>query len=359
MIYLDAKGVRTLRVRTARGVVRLVPKEIYTMRRPIALVLCCAVALAMCGCAKKMPPKKPVRIGIEVWAGYAYAYVAEEKGFFKDNGVDVKLVFSKNTVQSRDMFENGEIDGAFDVFPDVVTRYSKGIPARVVWVVDYSDSADVVVGKKELASMSDLKGKRVGVEGMNTFSHMLLLELLRKHGVKEEEVQFVNVNPLDLPAALDKNQVDAGHTWQPATSVALKKGYRIIAKAGEIPGIVTDVLAFSRKIIKDRPKDIEAVVKALSDARDYVLTHPKEAIKIMADRNKMTVQQLSSDLGGLHLLDLADNAIAMSRSNDPKSLRKVSATVTKFFMDRGQITYKPDVNELIEPRFVEDIKAKR
>ena len=327
------------------------------MKTVIALFLCCSVALTFCGCGKKAPAVKPIRIGIEVWAGYAYAYVAQDKGFFKDNNVDVKLVSAKNTVETRNMFENGEIDGAFDVFPDVVTRYSKGIPARVVWVVDYSDSADVVVGKKEFSSISDLKGKRIGVKGMNTFSHMMVLELLRKHGIKEEEVKFVNVNPLDLPAALDKNLVDAGHTWEPGTSTALKKGYKIIGKAGEIPGIVTDILAFSPKVIKEHPDQIEAIVKSLSEAREYVRTNPQEAIKIMAERNKMTVQELSSDLDGLHLLDLDDNVKAMSKSNDPQSLYVVSGKITDFFMNRGQITYKPDANELIEPRFVEELKS--
>ncbi len=227
--------------------------------------------------------------------------------------------------------------------------------AKIVWVVDYSDSADAIVGKKELNSIDDLKGKRVGVEGMNTFSHMLMLELMRKHGVKEEQVQFVNVNPIDLPVALDKNLVDAGHTWEPGTSTALKKGYKIIGKAGEIPGIVTDVLAFNSKIIKERPDKIKAILKSLSEAREYLKTHPEEALEIMAQRNGITAQQLSSDIKGLHLLDLNDNVKAMRKSNDPESLYVLTGTVTTFFMKRGQITYKPDAAELIEPRFVNEL----
>lgn len=327
------------------------------MKKIAGVLLCCAIAMAVTGCGKTAPPQKPIRIGIEVWAGYGYAYVAEEMGFFKKNNVDVKLVFAKNSIESRALFENGDIDGTFDVFPDIVTRYSKGIPARVVWVVDYSDSADVVIGRPEFHTVADLKGKRVGVEGVNTFSHMLLLELLRKHGVKEEEVRFVTVNPLDLPDALDKKKVDAGHTWEPATSTALKKGYRIIGKAGEIPGIVTDILAFNPRVIKDHPDKIKAIIKSLSEALDYLKTHPKEASAIMAKRYKMSVQQVTSDLGGLHLLDIKDNTVAMANTKDPRSLYIVSGKTIDFFMQRGQITYKPEVNELIDPKFVEELAA--
>jgi NitT/TauT family transport system substrate-binding protein len=325
----------------------------------LLLILIGCVLIILFSVHRTTPQQKPLRIGIEVWAGYAYAYLAQEKGFFKKNGVDVELVLAANSKEARKQFAEGQIDGWFDVFPEVVTGYSQGILARVVWVVDYSDSADVIIGKKELTSIEDLSGKRIGVEGMNSFSHMQVLELMNKHGVKESDVRFELVNPMDILTELEKGTIDAGHTWEPITSQALGKGYKILGKAGEIPGLITDVLFLSPKVINERPDKVQAVLRSFTEAIEYMRKNPDESLKIMAAHEKMTVEQLSSDLKGIHLLDLAENAEVMCKPKSTQSLYFSADRIIEFFMKRGQIMYKPDVGELIEPRFVKELSGSK
>lgn len=51
--------------------------------------------LLICGCQYPKPAKEPIKISINVWPGYAIAYLAQEKGFFKQNGVEVELILKK------------------------------------------------------------------------------------------------------------------------------------------------------------------------------------------------------------------------------------------------------------------------
>ena len=60
--------------------------------------------------------KEPIRIGINLWAGYAYAFIAVEKGFFKNNGVDVELMLRKEYSESLNLYENGDADGFLEFF---------------------------------------------------------------------------------------------------------------------------------------------------------------------------------------------------------------------------------------------------
>ncbi len=309
--------------------------------------------LTIAGCNRSPEPtaQPPLKIGIETWAGYAFAYLAEDRGLFEKHGVDVELVFAQDSATSRDRFARGEIMGWFDVLPEAVTGYARGVPARVVWVVDYSDSADVLIGDAAIDSIEDLGGKRIGIEGINTFSHMFALELLAKHGIPEEAVQFVIVNPMEILAALEADRIDAGHTWEPVKTEATAKGYKIFGKAGEIPGLITDVLFMSPEAIATRPNEIQGVVAAFAEAIELWRDQPEDSLRIMAESEKMTVDQLRADLAGLHILDLPDNRRAMSQ-DDPDSVYVRLHDIIEFFVSRGQIVARPAVDQLVDPRFI-------
>ena len=130
--------------------------------------------------------KEPIRIGINVWAGCAYAFIAADKGFFKNNGVEVELVLSKEYTEVMNLYENGDIDGFFGVFPDVIIHKSHGDKIKVIYVIDYSDSADVIIANPLYDSLEKLKGKKIGVESINSFSHMFVLQVFQKAGIPED-----------------------------------------------------------------------------------------------------------------------------------------------------------------------------
>ncbi len=325
------------------------------MRARLTILVASCLSVLLVSCEKPTANAAPLRVGIETWAGYAFAYLAEDKGFFEQNGVEVELVFAESSAISRDRFARHEIDGWFDVLTEAVSGHAHGIPARVVWIVDYSDSADVLVGDSKIAKIEDLAGKRIGIEGINTFSHMFALELMAKHGVPEEQIQFEIVNPMDVSEALKEGQIDAGHTWEPVTTDALANGYKILGEAGEIPGLITDVLLMSPRVIESSPDQIQAVVAALAEAVEYWRAHPEESLEIMARHDKMSTEQLAADLSGLRILDLTDNLAAMDPTDSSNSVYAAIQRIIDFFSARGQLLTRPEADLLVEPRFIRSI----
>lgn len=334
----------------------------------VLLIICVAVIAGCCAmvCEKKAPEtvsakveeKKPIKIGISVWQGYAHAFIAQEKGFFGKNNVSVELVFKKGVEESIELYKSGEVDGVFNVFADMILLNSKGIPTKVVYVPSYSESGDVIIGKAEFNSIADLKGKAVSFQGVNTFSNLFVLKALEKAEIKESDVQFQDVPGTDVFNAMEAGKIDGGHTWEPVTSQALNKGYKILCKASDTPGIITDVLAFNSKIIEERPDDIQHIVKSLLEAKDFIDSNKDEAIDIMAKAEGLDRAEVQRGIDTeVHMLDLNENTEAMKKSENIASLYASLKVITDFYVKRGLISEAQVTEGIIEPKFIEGIKS--
>ena len=309
------------------------------------------------GCVSKPEPKPPIKISINVWPGYAHIYLAEVKGFFKKNNVEVELILKKDISESLELFTNGEVDGCFDVFADIIMVDARGISAKVVSIMDYSDSGDVIIGRPEIQSLAELRGKTVSFEGINTFSHIFVLNALEKAGLSESDVKFENIKAHDVLSALEEKRIDAGHTWEPTKSYALNKGYEILAKAGDYPGVITDVLVFTPEIIKERPDEIRAIVKSLFEALDYLKGNRDEAVKIMANKMGMSKEEMQAGVEGVYHPDLKET-LALLTTTTTTSLYTSGEMIINFYLKRGQLSRVIDIKDVVEPRFIEELVHK-
>jgi NitT/TauT family transport system substrate-binding protein len=321
-------------------------------KEALILFLILILIINTIGCTPQAVKKAPLKIGLNTWAGYAHAFVAKEKGIFQKNDVDVELVLTPDYTQSITNFKHGALDGIFEVYGDRIIGNTEGIDAKVVYIVDYSTDSDVIIGKPEFSSMKDLRGKRIGIENINTFSHMLVLSLLKKEGVPEAETQFVKIPAMDVLTALNSGTIDAGHTWEPIRSQALAAGYKQLGKAGDVPGTIIDVLTFKSEVINTRAFEVQAVMKSLFEALDYVKANPEESLKIMADAEKMTTTELQQGLNGVHQLSLDENMHALNQGGQ---LYTRGEEVSTFYLEHGQFSSIPDLDAIIEPRFINNL----
>lgn len=326
------------------------------MRGFISIILCAVLAMTITSCAKSRlsEAKGPIKISINQWPGYAYAYVAQEKGFFRKNGVSVELIFRNSTPESLGLFKSGEVEGCFSPMGDVMLINSQGYKSKMVCIVDYSDSGDVIIGRPEFKSLSELKNKTVSFEGVNTFSHFFVIKMLEKSGVGEFDLKFADIKAHDVLRALKKGEIDAGHTWEPTTSEALKEGYKILAKAGDIKGIIIDVIMFDPEVLEKRPHDIKLIIKSLFEALNYVKDNPEESIKIMAQNMKMSEEEMRVGLEGIYQLSLKDN-LALAASKQNSVLIDIFKMTQDFYMNRGQITNELKIEEIFDYGLMEDL----
>jgi len=296
--------------------------------------------------------KAPIKIALNEWPGYGHVFLAQEKGYFEKNGVNVELVFDRDYTTSQQRYIDNEVDGVFEVLPDTMFRNTEGLPSKVVYIMDYSESGDVIVGS--VNSVEELKGKTIGVEGLNTFSHIFALRTIESYGMAEGDVFFELVLAQDVVKGLDDGTIQAGHTWEPNKSEAIEKGYNVLANAGQFPYLVTDVLAFNVDIIEERPDDIQKIVKSMFEAQQFQKTNPTESFRIMAELVGMSEDAMSDGIDAIFMTDLDENIKVMNPSNDP-TLKSAINEIANFYMERGQMSYIPSFDEIIESKFVNEL----
>ncbi|HHT9138870.1 MAG TPA: ABC transporter substrate-binding protein, partial [Candidatus Wunengus sp. YC60] len=187
--------------------------------------------------------------------------------------------------------------------------------------------------------------------------NLFIVKALEKAEIKESDVQFQDVPGADVLNALEAGKIDAGHTWEPVTSQAINKGYKILCKASDAPGIITDVLAFNAKIIEERPDDVQRIVKSLLEAKDFINSNKDEAIDIMAKAEGLDRAEIERGLkNDVHMLDLNENIAAMKKSEDTVSLYASLKGITDFYVKRGLLSDTQGIEGIIEPKFIENMK---
>ena len=106
---------------------------------------------------------EPLRIGYNIWVGLGPLFVAQEKGFFAEEGVEVELI---NMAIHEAMYAGlfaGQIDVSGATVDDMLPRFDPDQPYVCVMATDESLGADGIVANNDIRSIVDLKGKVGGI----------------------------------------------------------------------------------------------------------------------------------------------------------------------------------------------------
>ena len=142
----------------------------------------------------------PLKIGYSDWPGWAAWEIAIEKQWFKEAGVAVEFEWF-DYVASMDAFAAGKLDGVGMTNGDALVTGATGAKSVMILMNDYSNGNDMVIAGPGIASVAELKGKKIGVE-VGFVSHLLLLNALEKNGMTESDVELVNVPTNETPQVL-------------------------------------------------------------------------------------------------------------------------------------------------------------
>ncbi len=319
-------------------------------RRLLLLGLLLAMLVS---CSSPLPP---LRISIQSdWPSYGIAFIAQDQGLFAKYGVQVTLIPVPGYMESLKPYKEGQADAAFMVFADAIMFEAEGVSTRAVYITEYSETGDILVGQPTLNSLSDLKGKKIAFEGFNSFSHLFVLKLLEKAGVREGEFEGSNLDSSKVLEQLQSSNISAGHVYGPAVSEALAKGYKMLGKAGDIRHLMMGGLAVNAKVVNTRRKEVQSVIKALVEAADWLKSFPSEGFGIIAKYAGISKEELETSIKRLHVLALPENQ-EMLKKGGP--LFEGGKEIIDFFYQKGVLVKIPDLNTVIDGQFIQTIGDK-
>lgn len=328
------------------------------IRKSIMTVLLLLMAV-IAGCLSEEAEQQfteTITITMHLWPGYAHSYIAQEQGFFTEEGVDVELNLIEKIPDNIANFLNGRADMAFGLQSDAMLLAALGFDLNIVYVADFSNGGDAIVSTQAIKTIAGLKGKTISVDSLNGFNHIFLASLLQQNGLTEEEVTIVPIAASDVPDALDAGIIDAGQTWNPYYSSAIASGYKELATTKDVYGIVTDVLMVRTDTLRERPEDVRKVLTALFKALKFRETDEIAAYSIMSEAFNMPAGELRETIRGNIFPDLKQNKLAFEDSEESTSLFASGRFISDFFVKKGIINKSIDLEELHAPEIIQGMQ---
>jgi len=206
--------------------------------------------------------------------------IAEDKGFFKSEGLNAVIVVMQNQVVVNGVVtRNVDYGGTFSNF---VGAALAGLPVRIVMsAMDGSDH--YLVTSPAVKRVEDLKGKIFGISSFGGTPHSEAIMILRKYGMNpEKDVTFLQIGgSASRYTALEGGAIQAAMLVPPFSNFARKRGFNQLLGFNDIMNIPLGGLTVHAQRIKEKPDEIVKMIKAVLRATDYIRTHKAEIVSYM------------------------------------------------------------------------------
>lgn len=255
-----------------------------------ALVVLALVALFVFNQSSKQPEAPAqTKVTVAQWGQEKYLiylplYVGMERGFFRDAGLEVNLIFSGNDDQTfAAVAQGGAMFGVGDpIFAAIANQ--KGLGARVVALLVGEVAIWGVTNRPELKEISkptDLAGLRIGTFPAPSTNYTLVSELVRDFPSAFSRPAIVQA-PIGAQLALLENKsADIAMVLEPAASIAESQGYRVVYSSPKFHGAFAFTgVTVTKETVEASPEVVRRFVGALERSLRTCHEHPEVAIDV-------------------------------------------------------------------------------
>ncbi|GHT04755.1 ABC transporter substrate-binding protein [Planctomycetales bacterium] len=236
-------------------------------------------------------PQKKIRVGFTGGLCEGPVQIAHEKGFYAEEGLDAELI----KLQAGANFEAiaaDKIDASFGLLATLLQPLANGLTIKITTGLHTGCDKLLVKPDSGIKTLTDLKGKRIGVPSLTSSPIMFTRRGLAAAGVKvgdkDAEVEFVVFSNAELPLALSKGAIDALAANDPVASVAAKANNLtvLLDSARDEPYKSQYCCAgyVSAKLYKEDPAAALAFTRAVQKASAWIQEHPDETTQIQVDK---------------------------------------------------------------------------
>jgi NitT/TauT family transport system substrate-binding protein len=284
---------------------------------------------------------EPLRIRYSIWVGYGPLFVAVEKGFFADEGVEVELIKIEDDTATLAALFAGQIDALATATQVVVSSNEPDEEALACGLMlDDSQGGDGILATKNIQTIADLKGKTVAF-GHRSVSQFYINVLLKEVGLSEADIEVVDLRSDAAAEAFMMRDVDATVTWEPYLSQGRNAAHgHLLTDSSKRPGLIGDCLATKASIFNDRKQEFRAVARAWDAAVRYVDAHPAEANAIMARGMGEDPAVFAEMLRGVGLYDADENREYFGTPDQPGQIYQTMQYAIDVWTDLGVLRAK-------------------
>jgi NitT/TauT family transport system substrate-binding protein len=247
----------------------------------------CLVGL-LTACAGAATPQAPASLtAVRLPMGYIpnvqYApfYVADSKGFFKENDLEITFDYSPET-DGVALVGAGELQFSVVSGEQVLLARAQNLPVVTffAWWRNYP-VAVASLKSQNILKPEDLKGKKIGLPGLYGANYIGLQALLAAGGLTEKDVQLESLG-FNQVEALVSGRVDAVSIYANNEPIQLKlKGYEVdVVRVADYVQLASNGLLTNEKTIAEQPELVKRMARAVAAGVNYTLANPDEAFML-------------------------------------------------------------------------------
>ena len=206
--------------------------------------------------------------------------VADHLNAGKYKNLKVEPVKFSSWPELLDAYNSGQVQAVSELLVLALAGAEKGIPESVVALSHRH--GDILTVSKEINSVKELKGKRVAIPHRMSVHNILLSQALKKEGLTLKDVEWIEMPPPDMPAALARGDIKGFIVAEPFGTKAIQAGFgKELLNAKDIwPNYICCGLVFNPNFVKTYPGAAKEYVESFAAAGKFIDANRKEAIRI-------------------------------------------------------------------------------
>ena len=329
-----------------------------------AAVIGACVAGITPGCKRRESSAAAARLVVSARPNLYMApfYLAQERGYFRESGLSLELQPLDEGYQTATLLAGGKLDIAFSALtPSMISAIASGAELRIVagchrLAQDCSDTgrlwgnrASFPHGISSLAMLKQhLKGRRIGLNSLNTTNGYYLHVLLEKAGLAERDVTIVQVRYSEAVTAVVNGKLDAFMSADQFSAQRIADSPRLTAGVGLVeilPGFQYRFVSFGKKLLHGEPAVGARFLRAYHRG--------------VADFRAGQTPRFLDEFARSNALDL-DRARSSCRANNPQDGAiddQSIASLARWYFSKGYCPRELGVAEIVDRRFL-DLLAK-
>lgn len=319
------------------------------------------VALAFAFCVPAVA--QTITVGATSSTSDAPIYIADRRGYFRAEGLDVKVVNFRSAADMVAPLGAGQLEaGAGSASAGLYNAVARGIAIKIV--ADKASSppgyggTKILVRKDHVESgryreVKDIKGMKFAMNAPGVSNTSTLNTLLKSVGLKYSDVETVDMPLPDHVAALKNKSVDASASVEPGPALALRNGDAIVIKSDDeiLPNHQIAVLLFAEDFARKRPDAAKNFMRAYIRAVRFYNGALKDGR--LDGPNADEVIAILSDATPIKSRDIYKLITPTGMNPDGRVNKASLAYDLAFYTEQGLVKSAVNLDDAVDGSFVE------
>jgi NitT/TauT family transport system substrate-binding protein len=306
----------------------------------------------------------PINVAVEFTDHAASAYVAKQKGWFKEGGLKPTFYNYITGLSLAAALSKGNIQAAYMCLLPAINAYANaGVPIRIVAGL-HRHGYGLAVNPENVKSVKDLEkpGIHIGSMQVGSPADAILLKTIEKYRLDRGKVlgKVRRMNPPMQIMAIKAGKLDASFSPEHWPAMAEDAGFSLLLSSQDVwPGMQGSVLIVRNDLLKNRPEVVQKLVEINENSTKWIKENPEEAASIMAGQLQVTADSIFPAEAAEAAAKLTITPVAIRRSMERLEYAVyVDAPAVQEAIDfaarEGNIRKGFDANDILDLRFVHE-----